>query len=212
MEHDFIGLLDPTISQTEITTHPNPFYVPMEGTNIRYTKNKILVQEYNSQYIYFVCFKNDTTNCDIASIFYDPGAELYNLTNTKDSITLVRGPFLLANYTKIRAGLTSVNSDVLRYFNHNNYELHDKELVYLMLHSKENTIASWLKLYETESVFDEYISLKILIYYLDLNDGCLRDYFTTFYNKIYDFKYWQNEKNCTLSINQAFQNRKFNIL
>ena len=62
----------------------------------------------------------------------------------------------------IRSGVIVVGSDVLEAFNHDQIEINHKELVYLMLETKNMYVNSWLKLYQTEPNLDSFIQQKVL--------------------------------------------------
>ncbi|XWV24886.1 hypothetical protein QJ856_gp0897 [Tupanvirus deep ocean] len=210
-----IEILDPYVTKEEVLQydHSNPFYIPMEGSSLRYAKTKFLAEEYKN--VHILCLSDDTeisnTNKNKIKLFYQADSDPSELKGQANLVTLVRGPFALVHLKNIRAGLVVIQKDLLEYFNHDSNELADKELVYLMLEVKESKVRTWLKLYEEESTLDKFIEQKIFSSYYKLEDRRMDDYLLSLINQVGDFKYWQDKYNCSLSINNAFSDRKFNL-
>jgi hypothetical protein len=213
--HPDIEILDPFVVRPEIIqyAHPNPFYISMEGSSIRYHKTKFLAEEY--KHVYVLCLDDDfianISNINKIKLFYQPDSEISELQHQANLVTLIRGPFDLVHLQNIRAGLLVIDKKLLEYFNHDTNKLGEKELVYLMLQTKESNVRQWLKLYEGESNLDKFIEQKIFSSYYKLDDKKMDIHLLTLINQVADFKYWQDSHNCMLSINNAFNDRKFNL-
>ena len=118
----------------------------------------------------------------------------------------------MVNQKNIRSGIVAINRDILRHFNRNLYDLNEKEIVFLMLETKESVVKkSWIDLYSKGVCFDKFIEKKIFQSYYKINDKYLDDELIKQINSLSDCKYWQDTNNCNLSINNAFDNRKFNL-
>jgi hypothetical protein len=210
-----IESLDPFATNEEVLQYdqPNPFHLPMEGSKLKYSKTKFLADEYKN--IYILCLVDDfeptETNKNKIKLFYQPESEITELRGQAKMVTLIKGSFSIVYLQKIRSGLVTITKELLEYFNHDSNELNKKEIVYLMLESKETTVRSWLKLYESESNLDQFIEQKIFASYYGLSDEKLDDNILGLIKHVDDFKYWKDKRNCSLSINEAFKNRKFNL-
>lgn len=210
-----IESLDPFAAKMEVLQYdqPNPFYIPINGSDLKYTKTKFLADEYKN--VYVLCLSNDfeasTQNKNKIKLFYEPDTEVSELKGQSKLVTLIQGPFPLVHLHNIRAGLVSVGKEVLEYFNHDSNELNNKEIVYLMLETKEFNVRSWIKLYESESNLDKFIEQKIFTSYYKLDDKTSENNLLALIGQVGDFKYWQNERNCSLTVNNAFNDRKFNL-
>lgn len=206
--------LDPFIANEEILQYEttNPFFISMNGSSIKYTKTKFLADEYKN--VYILCldddFEDTPQNRNKVKLFYQSDSEIEELRGQSKLVTLVQGPFALVQIQNIRAGIIPIGKDILEYFNHE-YSLNSKELVYLMLETKEQSVKSWLKMYESEPNLDSFIHQKIFTSYYKLEGTMLENNLIDQLSKVGDFGYWRNEKNCLLSINSAFKNRKFNL-
>lgn len=215
MENMDIELLDPSTANKEIfqSDYTNPFYLPESGSELKYAKMKFLSEDYKN--IYILCLPNDfepnVENLNKIKLFYEIDSDVPELTGQSKLVTLVRGPFSLLYLITIRGGLLSVENKVLEKFNHNCYELGNKELVFMMLQVKESTVKDWVKLYDPDNNFDKFVEQKILSSYYDLRDNKLDENLLNLVGQISSFKYWQDDKNCSLSINKAFGERKFNL-
>lgn len=217
-DEDDLELLDPSVANAQVLQYEqtNPFFVKAVGSNLRYTKMKIFAEEYQS--VNILCLLDDVemTNQtkNLINLFYQPDTEISELIGQKKFITSIKGPFDLLHLTTIRKGLVIIKKELLEHFNHESFEsnpLAEKELVYLMLESKESDVRSWMKIYEKESNLNQFIKQKIFTSAYELNDSIVDNHLISLISQVNDFKYWQNKYNCSLSINNAFSNRKFNL-
>jgi len=210
-----IESLDPFATETEILQYeqPNPFYLPTEGSGLKYTKTKFLADAYKNVHILCLCddFEITADNKNRIQLFYQADSEISELKGQSKFVTLIRGPFSLVHLQTIRSGLVPVDKQLLNYFNNDCLELADKEIVYLMLETRESNVKSWIKLYESENNLDKFIEQKIFASYYRLDDKKLNDNILSLIGRVGDFKYWQDERNCALSIDNAFSERKFNL-
>lgn len=215
MENNDFESLDPFATGIEIVQcdNANPFYLSAEGSKYKYTKTKILAEDY--KYLYILCLDNDTVmdenNMNRVKLFYDAETDQSELLKQTKLISLVRAPFSIVNINSIRNGLLSVAGSVLKNYNHHGYELAANELVFLMLETKEMYVTDWLKTYESEKNLDKFIQHKIFAGYYNIQDKNYQENLLDLLNRIADFRYWQDERNCHLSINNAFDDRKFNL-
>lgn len=210
-----IELLDPFITQNEIINYEqsNPFYLSIEGSKHLYTKIKFLADEY--QCIYILCladnFQKTKSNINKINLFLEPDSELSELYGQNDLVVLIRAPFSLMRNHTIKMGLITIEKNILEQFNNLDYQLQNKELVFLMLESKETDVENWLKLYRNQSNLDQFIRNKIFFGYHNLNDTITDNHLLRLISEIADFKYWEDENNCRLTINKTFDERKFNL-
>lgn len=208
-----IEILDPFVNQPEVLEHANPFFLPLDGSTLKYTKTKFLVDEY--KHVYIMClvntFEPTTENKNRIKLFHCKDANITQLKEQSELVVLVRAPFSLIQQQSIRSGLVVVGKNLLEFFNHQSYELNNKELVYLMLETTEKRVRKWLEIYDSESNLDEFIEQKIFTSYYQLSDKKINDHLLNLIGKVWDFKYWCDEKNCMININNAFSNRKFNL-
>ena len=210
-----LQLLDPFIGQEEIIQYEqvNPFYIPMHGSDVKYVKTKFLAEQYNN--VYILCleedFDNSKKNKNKISLFHQADSSMEELVAQANLVTLVKAPFSIIRINSIRSSVAVIEKQILEYFNHYCYELNNKELVYLMLETKENMVKSWLKMYDSESNLDKFIQQKILMSYYHLDDDTFDDNLIGLIGQVGDFKYWQDKNHCLLSINNAFSERKFNL-
>jgi len=169
-----IEFLDPFVVESNVTNYEqtNPFYVPLEGSEVRYIKTKILAEEY--KYVYILCLVDDiqltTANKNKIKLFYQSESDISELKGQSKLVKLVRGPFGLINQSTIRSGVIVIQKKILEHFNHDANELDEKELVYMMLETKESNVKSWLKLYQEDNTLDEFIEKKIFSSYYKLQD------------------------------------------
>lgn len=220
MSHDTqlnnqLQLLDPFICQEEIIQYEqvNPFYIPMNGSDVKYIKTKFLAEQYNN--VYILCleddFDNSKKNRNKISLFHNADSTIDELIAQSKLVTLLKAPFSIIRLNGVRSSVTVIEKNILEHFNHYCYELNNKELVYLMLETKENVVKSWLKMYDSESNLDKFIQQKILTSYYHLDDDTFDDNLIGLIGQVGDFKYWQDKNHCLLSINNAFSERKFNL-
>lgn len=209
-----MDILDLSVEKVEIIDYgiSNPFYVSTEGSEFKYAKIKNLLDDYKN--IYILCLENNINmtpdNKNKIKLFYQKDTDISELKAQSNLVSLVKGPFALIHHQTIRSGLVAVDKDLLEYFNHDFNELNDKELIYMMLETKESNVKSWLNLYENNNL-DNFIEKKIFSSYYGLDDIKMEDHLLSLIDTIDDFKYWQNNRNCKLSINNAFNDRKFNL-
>jgi hypothetical protein len=209
-------ILDPLVNNFEVVSyeHCNPFYIPFEGSELKYSKIKSLISDY--EHVYILCLSNDINltaqNKNKVKLFYQQDSDISELKAQANMMSLIKGSFTLVHQLTIRSGLVVIDKNLLEYFNHNCYDLKDKELVYMMLETKESNVKSWLNLYENNNnTLDDFIEKKIFSSYYALEDDKIENHLLSLIDGIDDFKYWQNKNNCLLSINEAFNKRKFNL-
>lgn len=210
-----LEVLDPFACEEEIMQYeqPNPFYIPIEGSQVKYVKTKFLAEEYNSVYILCLVddFNNSKKNINRINLFYQADSEISELLPQAKFVTLLQAPFSVIRIQSIRSSIGVVEKNILEHFNNNCYELNSKELVYLMLETRENIVKSWLAIYHSELNLDKFIQQKILSSYYHLDDETFSDNLINLIGQVGDFKYWQDKSHCLLSINKAFSERKFNL-
>lgn len=197
--------------------YSNPFYLSSIRPSICFTKNIDIMEEY--KYVYLLCLndklkiteKNEQSVFNKINKFHDPNTTLKQLKKIEKYVVLVQGPIHLINQKRIRTGLRIISNIVLDIFNKNNYMLNKEELVYLMLETKESIIRkAWLDIYENNNL-DLFIEKKIFQSYYGINDLALGTDLINEINKFSDTLYWQDIKNCELSRNKKFLDRKFNL-
>jgi len=209
-----IDYLDPFALKTEIVQYDqaNPFFLPVEGSTYRFQKLKFLTKEY--QCVYILCLSNDfdptPSNKNLIKLFYCDDSDIAELKAQSHMVTLVKAPMELLHLDSIRDGLMVVGSDILEYFN-DGHSLQAKELVYLMLETKEHIVKKWLQLYKSNNIFDEYLNQKVFATYYQLRDRRLENYLLSAINSVGDFRYWEDPYHCQISINNAFVDRIFNL-
>jgi tRNA isopentenyl-2-thiomethyl-A-37 hydroxylase MiaE len=213
LENDLI-YLDSSVIESTNKHGNNPFYLPTNGSLLKYTKNMLLSEEYHQLYILCLSdnFKGTEDNNKKIDQFYHQNSSISELELLANLVTLVRGPFYLINYPSIRSGLLIVDRLFLEHFNHNNYLLAEKEMVYLMLETRESSVIKWIRIHEPKNIFDKFIKQKIFINYYQLNCERVTESLITMLENIPDFKYWQYEENCNISIDSIFNKREFNIM
>lgn len=191
----------------------NPFYLSTEKSKLRFIKTKLLADKFDK--IYLLCLSDDIEmnelNKNRIKLFFQEDTQLEELIGQKNLITLVQGPFNMINIKNIRSGLLEVESTILQYFNHNNYDLRNTELVYLMLDTYEKYVNQCLTINTKKDYFDQYIQQKIFANYYNLNNKFMDNNLLTLLNNSSEFKYWEDENNCNLSMNNIFSKRIFNI-
>ena len=186
----------------------------MGGSDLKFTKNKLLFDSYKN--VYILCLRDDfepnEKNKRRIKLFFDMYSDKTELIGQAKLVTLVQGPFALVNQKNIRIGLVAIDKNILKHFNHNLYDLNEREIIYLMLETKESIVKeSWLKLYTNGACLDKFIEKKIFQSYYKINDKYLDDDLIKQINNLSDSKYWQDSNNCNLTISNAFENRKFNL-
>ncbi len=62
------------------------------------------------------------------------------LKNKQKFVSLIQGSFSLVHIQSVRSGLVVIDKELLEHFNHDCYELSKKEIVYLMLEAKEDSV------------------------------------------------------------------------
>lgn len=212
---DDIDMLDPFADNVEILQYdyPNPFFISLDGSPIQYIKNKFLASEYKN--IYILCltdnFVPSDENKNRIKLFHNNKTDISELKMNSGLVTLIKGPFTLVQQPSVRRGLVIIDKNVLGAFNDKSHNLDDKELVYLMLEAKESRVQKWLEIYDDETNLDEFIEQKIFTSYYQLDDQKINDNLLRSINNVNNFKYWDNEKNCDLDINTAFNNRRLNM-
>lgn len=191
----------------------NPFYLSIEKSKLMFIKTKILADKFDK--ICLLCLSDDIeineSNKNRIKLFFQKDTSFEELIGQKNLITLVQGPFTMINIGSIRSGLLEVESKMLQYFNHNNYELKNTELVYLMLDTYEKYVNQFLTINTKKNYFDQYIQQKIFSNYYDLNNKFMNNNLLKLLNNSSEFKYWEDEANCNLSMNNRFIKRIFNI-
>ncbi|MEM0354064.1 MAG: hypothetical protein QXW79_00645 [Thermoplasmata archaeon] len=206
--------MDPFATGKEIVQqkYSNPFFLPIEGSFLKYVETKILANGHN--YVYILCLSNNfelrEENMKKIRIFFEKNTKPEMLELHQSLVTLVAAPFSIVNFPKIRNGLILVESKYLRSFNHRGYFMLENELVFLMLETKERNVEEWINLYSSKNI-DEYIRRKIFMNYYGINTKCMEMRMLRMVSTMIDFDYWEDEKNCFLDINDDFEERRFNI-
>lgn len=215
MENQDIECLDPYAKDDNTIQYdqPNPFYLSLNGSLHEKTQLKFLMEEYSNVYILTTCddIEKTESNLKCISLFYKKDSEESELIGQKNLVTLVSAPICIILLESIRKGILTIGKDLLENFNHACYELNKKELVFLMLETTESNVKSWIKLHQSENNFDKFIKKIIFRNYYGLKDNVINKNIIDSLNKVKDFQYWQNESNCRISGNDAFDSRKFNL-
>ncbi|AGF85251.1 hypothetical protein QJ854_gp531 [Moumouvirus goulette] len=164
-DDDDIDLMDPFGSQNinEENNFSNPFYLDINASKFKFTKIKDLQQEHNEVYILCLSddFENSSKNMKRINIFFEIDSDESELKAQSKLVTLVKCPKEILYLANIRQGLIQVNKNILEYFNHEVYNLNDKELVYLMLETREKNIKMWLKSHNpSKYYFDKFVKKK----------------------------------------------------
>ena len=206
--------------------YTNPFFVPIEGSNLRFVKTKVLAEEYGN-HLYILClaanFVASVENKSAISSFHDPHTSLSNLVKHANLLAIVQAPMFVAKKENIRFGLVRVPLSVLKTFgfNFSNFNLiatkssessNQELIVFLMLESTDVTINSWLHfMYNDKNSLEKFIGQKIFISYYGLSDPYSDDKLLNLVRNADNFNYWQSGHNCNMAINNSFAARKFNI-
>ena len=213
-ESDEFGLDDPPVPIISTNSKPNPFFVPINGSDAKYTKTKILAENHKQIYILCLTDEYDVGHKNRVDIFFEEDTTTDELFKQNKLVSLLRAPFNLINIPTVRCGLQFVSRENLHRFNHHLYQLNHTELVYLMLEIKESHLSKWLRVLQPEqiesNILDEYVEQKILSSYYQ---------FTQYQQKhLYQMistwdrvAYWSDSKHCQVAINDSFQKRKFNV-
>jgi hypothetical protein len=191
----------------------NPFYLSAEGSQHKYTKLNVLGSEFKN--IYILCLANDYQNTESnfnrINLFLEADSDISELNKQSSLVSLVKCPFDVIHNNTIKSGLIVISKDILEMFNPECHELGNKELVFLMLNTKESNVKKWIEVYNENNTLDQFIEQKIFSSYYDLNDSQVKNHLVGLIDQVTDFKYWENERNCTLSIGTDFDERKFNL-
>ena len=179
--------LDPFATGEEIIQYEqsNPFFVTYSGNDIKYTKNKFLYEEYKN--VYFLClddqFEETPENRNLVKLFFEADSEISELTGQAHLVTLVKGPFILSNITTIRNGLVVIEKKIIESFNHQCYELRNKEMVYCMLNFRKRDLMTWIKIYQEDSYLEEFIRKKYFSFFAQCLLHGQRLFGSVIYNK-----------------------------
>ena len=209
---DDIESLDPFALNKDITQcdFPNPLFVPISGSQFMSTKLNFIKDEY--KHIFILCLRDDflltPDNAEKIRMFHQKDSS--NLDQASTLVDMCKAPFFIAYWRSVKMGLVVVDHDVLIPFNHDKHDLRQKELVYLMLETRKSHVLSWLKQYEVEDHFNIFIKQKIISNYYNLTES-LTNNLTSLINKMPDFQYWENTRNCHLSSIEKFEKRQFNL-
>lgn len=210
-----IESLDPYAKSDNVCQYdqPNPFYLPLENALHEKTQIKFLMEEHKHVCILTLCDDTEASeqNLKRISLFYKKDSDKTELIGQQTLVTIVQAPIQIVTLPKVKKSLLNIDKQFLENFNGNFYELAEKELVYLMLETRESNVKSWIKLYQSENYFDKFVKNIIFRNYYRLNDHNLNEKIIDSLSKVKDFKYWKNEINCRISGNTAFDKRKFNL-
>lgn len=209
-----ITMLDPFIVNDELVyDNPNPFFIPYTGSKLTFVKTNILMTDYN--FIHILCLKNDfeptVMNTNKIQLFYEPDSDIAELKGQAKTITLLRGPLAMIQLLSIRPGLIEIGKEYLEYFNHQCYQLRNREIVYLMLETRKKNVKYWINLHEKNITLDKFIEQKIFSSYYNLQDKKMDNHMIELINQCTDHTYWQDDKNCIFNLDKSFQERKFNL-
>ncbi|QTF49250.1 hypothetical protein qu_358 [Acanthamoeba polyphaga mimivirus] len=210
-----IEIIDPFIGEnkTDDQKYSNPFFLDHNGSEQKFTKTNILADEYKYVYILCLCddFELNESNINRVNLFFEKDSVVSELTSQTNSVTLVQCPFEIIKIASIRSGVVVVNKDVLEYFNHDSVDLLSRELVYLMLQTKESNVRNWIKMYKSDNNLNKFIQQKIFSSYYGINDERFDHEMIKSLGEINDFRFWENPSNCEININEAFRSRRLNI-
>ncbi|AVL94876.1 hypothetical protein ma490 [Moumouvirus australiensis] len=210
-----LDLIDPFYSQNDNPDNDasNPFYLDITGSKFKFTKVKDLTQEYSSVYILCLAddFENTVKNMNRIKVFFEKDSDESELKSQAKLIALVKCPKEILYLFNIRQGLVQVNKNMLEYFNQESYNFNEKELVFLMLETKEKNVRMWLKSHEKSKHFDKFVKKKLFASFYKLDDRKFDKCLLNDLNNDPEFMYWQISSNCKISSNDNFLNRKFNI-
>jgi hypothetical protein len=215
-DFDFLEVDNSESDEEKYLSNSNPFFLAMDGSSYKYVKTKQLATECNRDF-FIMCLGYDAKLKDreknLIGLFHDPESDFEELKGQSSLVTIVKAPFFLINIPSIRAGLIKVNSSYLRPFSNyeESYFSSPHAFVYLMLESTETEVNKWLLNYQCEDNLDEFIRQKAFTIYNNLNDSVSNKMLISYITKVTDFTYWENESNCKLSINKAFDDRRINL-
>jgi len=214
---DDITLLDTAAALDRVIQcdYKNPFYVPFNASDNRFTKTKILSQTYDR--IIIVCLRNDhdtsENNAEHIKLFFDKNTDVAQLMELRNLISFVLSPFALVNMPIIRSGMTTVSTKILRELLQDDlFSTSDQELVYLMLESKKIDVQEWMTIYDTPKPYlSQFFQKKMFFRHYGLSDTTIDKYLIKLLSGISDHTYWDTPSNGMLSENRKFMERKFNM-
>ncbi len=220
---------DTSINDYQKQKYTNPFYTQSYNNNDTTTQlsssmitdnfcdttYKEIYKNYNCLYILSLNdnVKSNEIIFDIAAKFYNKDISLKKLARFKNHLVLNKCPISFISQKFIRNGIIKVSSETLNHFNDGEYINDEYSLVVLMLNVKSKTIRKyWINIHKENKFLENFTKAKIFQTYFNINDKILDNYIITMFQNINQSNYWKIEKNCLLSINYRFEQRKFNLV
>lgn len=212
---DDLYLLDPyavPIDKPDIgIPKTNPFFIETISEVIKIDLI-FLKQEFKT--IFILCLDNNfiesPENISRIKLFHQFDSDILELYAQKKLVTLIAGSFDLINHYNIRKGLLIIDKSTLEKFNTNCYDLGERELVYMMLETKEDNVKEWLDTYRISS-FDDFLRRKIFLTYYKLSDFKIKQKLLNLISETCESDYWCESKNCKFNVNDQFRKRTFNL-
>lgn len=204
------GLLDSFIDIDETDTNivVNPLCIPLSGSKIGFSKNKILKEAYGK--IYVLCLSDDCNDTSCFQNIFKNDTDLAVLISTHiKSLKLVEFPTHFMNIPSVRKRLCVVKRDILQDLL--NEDTSNEILVYVMIETCCSDVNRMAKMFKNNNKFEKFIKLRILTGYHNINHGQVDDYMLDLSKRIVDIKYWQNKNNCNISIFKDIEMRKFTL-
>lgn len=167
-------------------------------------------------FIYIFCINSQNKEKENESNIFKKILTLEELDKLKNNFTLIKfNKYLMYNneYNKNIIQLNETNLEQFNYYNHNNYTLETGDLVIPILESSDEDI-KLIKEYlypdnHNNIEKDKNIFKSILINKLmNLNTDNIYDKLE---KELLSVDFWTKEKNCKLSIDEAFKTREFSL-
>jgi len=173
--------------------------------------NLIKIENYSNLYndynaLYILCNNSDIINTtDIYQYYIDKDV----LKNIKKNLILVKAPIsLINNFTN---KLLIIENTILNEFNFLNYQLSNKNLVVLILNIKYENIKLFLSQYEKTNTLEDVYKMITLNQYLNNFDTSKIESRLESLLNFEDSNYWTYDYKCRVTLNEYFENRKFNL-
>jgi len=202
-----IDPLDDNLPVIISTNSYNPFYLPISGSTLKFSKTHELAKRYNRLLI--LCLNVMTyQQTEIRKIF-DENATFDELCCCSEILTIISAPINVINCNNVREGLLEIPVKFLSIFN-TSLELKESELVYLMVDSVKDDVEYWINIYGSHDYFGEYLHRKRFCMFNKLYDPQINQTFIDLINNIPKNSFWSNLHNCIQNIQGTYKKRKFN--
>lgn len=213
MEDDFDTILCENNFGT--STHVNPFYVPIEGSEIVNYPANIVGQQYRR--ILILCLDNDAKVDARLEAYIE---QLYERNTTIDYVTderyakklaIVEVPFHIFFKKSINKGIVSIDQKILEKFNCGDITLNEKELVILMLESRKREVNNWAKIITHNGSLNKFCEFVTFVNYNRLLDSASTQKSIKYLNQLDNSNYWETFSNCNTNVDDYFEKRLFNL-